>query len=94
MTSPIWTRQARVELARQTDYVAGFDPAAAERINDRVERRADWLAAFPHAGARIGRGRARTFRVLRTPLTLIYEPFGDTVLILRIVHAAQNWRSR
>lgn len=92
MSEPIWAEGATDDLTRHIEWLDSHDAAAAARIRTMIIERARWLADLPLAGASVGRGRARSFRVLGTSYTLVYRPVGDTVFILRVRHAAEDWR--
>ena len=90
------TPRARDDIIEGALYIAGDDPAAAERFLTAVERTFDTLARSPHIGA------ARTFAnpllqgVRMFPVTgfrnhlVFYRPVDTAVEIIRVLHAARD----
>jgi toxin ParE1/3/4 len=91
----LWSEGALDEFDGILAYVARDNPAAADKIADRIERRVEALAAVPTGR----RGRvAGTYEqvVPGLPYIIAYAlattPAGEgTLTILRIVHGARNW---
>ena len=77
--------------ARQIDYIAEHNPAAAARLEQRIIDATDQLVEHPHLG-RAGRvPGTRELVVARTPYIVVYEIDRDVVRILRVLHTAQRW---
>ena len=86
-----WSTPARLELRRQTRYIASDNPTAARQVAERVREAAKRLAAYPLLG-RPGRVvDTRELVVPRTPFTLAYRVTGQIVEIIGVVHQAQEW---
>ena len=49
----IWSPSALREVARATDYLMDFNPAAAVRLAEGLLAAGDSLANFPHRGRRV-----------------------------------------
>lgn len=88
----LWSPEARRDLAAQISFISERDTAAAERVSNAVESRAEWLMQWPGAGQRTGGGTGRSFVVRSTQLIVIYSATIDTITILRVRHTRQNWR--
>ncbi|MCV3768576.1 type II toxin-antitoxin system RelE/ParE family toxin [Rhizobium sp. TRM95796] len=89
----IWLAQARRERQNQMTYLAYRNPQAAAEVGDRLMRAVRMLTLCPESG-RIGRLRHTCELVLpQTPFIVTYRlsPSGDTIHILRLLHAAQKW---
>jgi plasmid stabilization system protein ParE len=84
----VWTEEAVAHLEAIVDYVSVFDPAAAERVAQRLIELADSLEQFPHRGRDAGSGRREMTVVW--PYVLRYRVEGDSVFILRIRHGARK----
>lgn len=90
----VWSKQARDAFRHIIDYIAEDDPAAAERVAERVEATLLQLAEMP-----IGRrGRVRgTYEKVVTGLPYIIAyalddtPGGSDLIVLHIIHGARDW---
>ena len=78
-------------------HIAADNPEAAERVRRTILNTADFLAQHPELGRRIRNAapchaRIRWFAVPRFHNYLIfYQPFQKTVMVVRVLHAAQDW---
>lgn len=88
MRKIVWTDEAVGHLEAIVSYVSAFNPAAAERLGQRLIAVADSLAEFSGRGRDAGEGR-REMTIVQ-PYVLRYRVEGDRVIILRIRHAARN----
>ena len=88
MLSIVWTEEAVEHLEAIVTYVSVYDPAAADRLAQRLIELADSLAEFPDRGRNAGEGRREMTVVW--PYILRYRVEGETVLILRIRHGARR----
>jgi plasmid stabilization system protein ParE len=84
----VWTEDAVEHLEAIVTYVPVYDPAAAQRLAQRLIELADSLAEFPQRGRDAGDGRRKMTVVW--PYILHYRVQGDTVFILRIRHGARQ----
>lgn len=91
MSRLIWSSDAENDLDELTDYYLSlFGAAIAVQIRDEIELRLAMLADHPMAG-RVGRVEGTREMVLaQTPFIAIYG-VNKEVLILRILHGAQQW---
>ena len=88
----IWTDGAIADLIAPHVYISNDNPAAADamirRIVDLVERQ---LPRMPESG-RPGRvPQTRELVVSGSPYFVPYQFVGDTIAILRVIHAARRW---
>ena len=91
-----WLSLARQDREEQLGYIAERDPWAAINLGDAIEQAVSHLPDHPHIG-RPGRVRGtRELVVSDTPYILAYrvEQNQNTVVILRLLHGAQNWPRR
>lgn len=89
-----WLRVALANLDAEAEYIAEDNPAAAERVVQKILRAVDLLKQNPAMG-RAGRvAGTRELVVAETPYIIPYRVRGDTVEILRIFHAARKWPER
>jgi plasmid stabilization system protein ParE len=86
-----WLRTALHNLDEEADYIAKDDPAAADRLVQRILRATDLLARNPAIG-RPGRvPGTRELVVAGTPYIVPYRVRAEAVEILRAFHAARRW---
>lgn len=84
----MWTDEAVGHLEAIVSYIAAFNPAAAERLGERLIGLADSLAEFPERGRDVGGGRREMTIV--PPYVLRYRVEAERVVILRIRHGARS----
>jgi len=61
---------------------------------DRLDAAVALLRRWPMSGAALdGSGPRRKLRVRRTPYVLLYQVRPSAIGIVRVVHAAQDWRT-
>ena len=86
-----WHRRARQDLRQVRAYIAREDPQAAARVAQRILRSVERLSENPGIG-RPGRVLdTRELVVTGTPYLLPYTVVGEKVIILRVLHGAQQW---
>ena len=97
MISARISRRAERDLEQIRDYIATDDPEAAERVRQAFLDTADLLAQNVEIGRPIREASPRHadirwFVVPRFRNYLIfYRPFRDTILVVRVLHATQDW---
>jgi addiction module RelE/StbE family toxin len=86
-----WTTDAANDLERICDYIAESRPEAARRVAQSVVERIGTLETFPHLGrsGRVHGTREIAFPPL--PFVAIYEVREDQIVVLRVLHGAQQW---
>lgn len=89
--------RAEQDLEEIRGHISADNPDAAKRVRSRILDTADLLATHPDIGRRIRDASARYegIRWLVVPkfrnYLIFYRPFQDTVIVVRILHAAQDW---
>ena len=97
MNSAKISRRAERDLEEIRDYIATENPEAAERVWQAFLDTADLLARNAEIGRHIlnaspRHADVRWFVVPRfRNYLLFYRPFQDTILVLRVLHASQDW---
>lgn len=86
-----WTADADRDLDEIWDYIAEDNPAAADRISDRLYVAALQLADFPHLGRTGRKRRTRELFVAGTYYTLIYRVMKHGVEILHVRDGRRDW---
>jgi addiction module RelE/StbE family toxin len=86
-----WTTDAADDLERISDYIAKSRPESARRVAQSVVERIGTLEMFPHLGrsGRVQGTREIVFPPL--PFVAVYEVREEQVVVLRILHGAQQW---
>lgn len=86
----LWQAAARGDLAKIIDHFAERDSRVAETLLDRIERAATALGKTDTG--RPGRmPNLREKSIARTKYILAYRVTEAQIIILRVIHAAQNW---
>jgi toxin ParE1/3/4 len=89
------------KAGRDLDGIVGFiasdNPEAARRVRNTILDIADLLAANPELGRKIRNASPRHAQIrwfvvpkFRNYL-IFYQPFQNTVMVVRVLHAAQDW---
>lgn len=78
------------DRARIMDYIAQDNPAAALDLDIEFEDKADRLPENPKL-YKPGRLKGTREIVVRPNYVMVYAITGDTITILRVLHAAQQW---
>lgn len=86
-----WLPAAVANRDHQLAYIGERDPGAAIVMGDAVEAAVAYLAAHPFIG-RLGRvPGTREWVVSGTPFVMVYRVETEAVVILRLLHGAQQW---
>lgn len=85
-----WRETARADLLNIVDYISDDSPKAAQLLKDNIEQKVSKLVAFP---LRYRRGRVPGTRemVVSPNYVVVYTSSVDTITVLRVLHAAQQW---
>jgi plasmid stabilization system protein ParE len=91
------SKRAQLDLKAIREHIAKDNPEAAGRVWEAFLQTADLLADNIEAGNKIisasqRHGEVRWFANPRFRNYLIfYKPHENTILVLRVLHAAQDW---
>ena len=85
-----WKAAAVADLLAIIDYISGESPRAAQALKDEIEDKAYRLQEHPRM-YRAGRVDGTREMVVHPNYIVIYAEDADTVTILRVLHAAQQW---
>ena len=85
-----WRPAARADLLAILDYISDDNPDAAGRLIDEIEVKVSKLPARPQL-YRKGRVAGTREMVVRPNYLVIYSEDEQTVIVLRVLHAAQQW---
>jgi toxin ParE1/3/4 len=86
-----WSVFAMEDRIAIFDYIECDSPGAAIRNDERIRQQIETLAQFPELG-RTGRVDAtRELIIGHTLYIAAYRITSNTVVVLRILHGAQEW---
>lgn len=86
-----WLDQAVQDLKSVRIYIGRYNPSAAGDVARRIRDAVRILRDYPAAG-RAGRvPNTRELIVTGTPYIIPYRVRSETVEILRVLHAVQQW---
>jgi toxin ParE1/3/4 len=89
--------RAMRDLDEVFNYIAANNPEVAERVRRVILNTADFLAQHHELGRRIRQATARhrQIRWIVVPkfrnYMIFYQPFGETVIVVLLLHVAQDW---
>lgn len=89
--------RAERDLASIYDRIARDNPDAAVRVRTTILNTADFFARNPELGRRIRDASSRHAQIRWSVVPrfrnylIFYQPFRDTIMVVRILHAAQDW---
>lgn len=85
-----WQQVALADLLAIVDYISDDNPDAAQQLKDDIEEKASNLLLHPKS-YRLGRIAGTREMVVRSNYVVIYTEDEMTVVVLRVLHAAQQW---
>ena len=89
-----WTNSAQRDLAAHFDYLAARNPDSALQLEATTMQIVEGLIAFPHRGRPGRREGTRELLVPHLPYIVIYSIREERIIVLRILHTAQDWPPR
>jgi toxin ParE1/3/4 len=85
-----WTHTAIAPLLAIYEHIARDAPIYAQRTVDRLTRRSEQIATFPHSGRVVPDSGAPDIReVIERPYRIIYRIREEQIDVLAVVHSAQ-----
>lgn len=85
-----WTRPAQQDRRNIRDHIAADSLRAAIALDELFSTKAKRLIDHPGLG-RPGRLVGTRELVVHRNYILIYDTVGDTIRLLRVLHAARQW---
>jgi addiction module RelE/StbE family toxin len=85
-----WREAARADLLAIVDYISDDNADAAQLLKDEIEDKASKLVDHPKL-YRPGRVPGTREMVVRPNYIVVYAEQARAVVILRVLHAAQQW---
>ena len=90
----IWTEASLLDREVIYRRIRNDNPASALRTDKGIEREVEILLRMPFLG-RIGKvPDTRELVIRRTPYVAVYTVRNSTILVLRVLHGAQDWPGR
>ena len=90
MPELLWRQTAREDLRSIIAYIAEDNPDAALGLLDEIEAKVSRLPEGPRH-YRQGRVAGTREMVVHTNYIVVYSEAPETIVILRVLHAAQLW---
>jgi len=88
-----WLPHARADLRAIRAHVAEDSPINAERLLDRLIRRAECIPDFPQAGRVVPEFALDDVReIIESPYRIIYRIGNDRIDVLTVMHGARLLR--
>lgn len=88
----LWRPMANEDREAIFEYIAQDNPAAACALDEDFEAKAQMACQRPRL-YRVGRMQGTRELVVRPNYVMVYRIEAEAVVILRVLHAAQQWRS-
>lgn len=88
-----WTQPAADALEAAQSYYHELNPNAAHALARRVLDAARRLQEHPHLGRPGLRQGTREWVVSRTPYLLVYRRIEESIQILQVWNAVQDWQN-
>ncbi|MEQ1599642.1 MAG: type II toxin-antitoxin system RelE/ParE family toxin [Methylophilaceae bacterium] len=85
-----WSEQAKADLLAIVEFIAEDNPDAAEALGDEIEEKAIKLLQHPKL-YKAGRVKGTRELVVRPNYVMVYAIKDESINILRVLHAAQQW---
>ena len=85
-----WRSTARADLLAIIDDISDDNPDAAQALKDEIETKVSMLSTHPKA-FRQGRVDGTRELVVRSHYVVVYLIDAQTISILRVLQAAQQW---
>ena len=93
MAQIVWTEPALFDLDAIADYIALDNPAAAQRLVQRVFEHVEQLEAFPDSGSKPPELKGWTYRqIVEPPCRVFYRHERHTVYIVHVMRSEQRLR--
>jgi addiction module RelE/StbE family toxin len=86
----VWRPQALADREAIMDYIATDNPLAALTLDDNFEAQAELARQQPKL-YKLGRVQGTREIVVQPNDVMVYRVEADTLAVLRILHARQQW---
>jgi addiction module RelE/StbE family toxin len=86
-----WTEEAANDLERIADYLQTHTPERAPELIRFIYNAPATLLTFPNRGRPGKKQGTRELVLAPLPYILVYVVRDDVILVVRILHGAQQW---
>lgn len=86
-----WSDLARSQFVDQFRFIAERNPAAAEKIRDKLRDAADRMRMHPQIGKTGRCAGTRELLAAGTPLVIVYVLAQEEIRIVAVLHTAQDY---
>ena len=90
MAEVLVTPQAEADLQEIWLIIAVDNPTAADRLLRRISKKLDFLGEFPEMGSPRPELTASARILVEGNYVILYEPSGESVVIVRVLHGARD----
>jgi toxin ParE1/3/4 len=87
----VWTTAARHDVNEIWDFIEVRNPDAAELVSSEILRTVEGLLQFPKRGKPGRVKETRELVISGLPYVMVYLLADESVVILRVLHGAQDW---
>ncbi len=87
----IWSSSARTDTVNARRYIEQHDQGAAKRVSTAIRAAVHRLVEAPGLGHPGRVAGTRELVVPRTPYVVAYSIVTDRLVILGVIHGAQEW---
>jgi toxin ParE1/3/4 len=87
----VWTTAARRDVNEIWDFIEARNPDAAELVSSEILRAVEGLLQFPKRGKPGRVKETRELVISGMPYVVVYLLADENVVILRVLHGAQDW---
>jgi toxin ParE1/3/4 len=87
----VWTTAARRDVNEIWDFIEVRNPNAAELVSSEILRAVEGLLQLPKRGKPGRVKETRELVVSGLPYVVVYLLADERVVILRVLHGAQDW---
>jgi toxin ParE1/3/4 len=86
-----WTTAATTDLESITDYLFEKTPQNAAQLIRKIYEAPQTLKNYPNLGRAGKKEGTRELVLTPLPYVVIYKIMDDTIIIVRVLHGAQEW---
>ena len=85
--------KSREDLAGIGLYIAQFNPAAADRVLEKIDERLQLLSDFPRSGTKRPDLAENLRCVAEGNYVIFFRPIEDGIELVRVIHGARDYEA-
>ena len=93
MSRLYWEVQSLKDREKIYEYLHQFNPKAAEKTDEMIEERANFLAKQPLLGVRRENIKGRLLIIPEISMIISYYVQGNDIRVMRVLHQKQRFPS-